>query len=109
MSSGLRVILLLFAAIGYGGAGASLAVARYRGLADGVRDVGMRVVAALLLLFAAFCTIVSAGVLGVPAFGGVVMWASYLFMAQRLGLFRIETEGPPSAEEEHSEEPRRAK
>ncbi len=109
MTHGLQIVLLVFAAVGYAGAGVSLAVSRQRKLTEGARDLGMLGVAAMLFLFAALCTVIGVGVIGVPAFGGVVLWASYLFMAQRIGLFRIEAGGPPSAEEETSEEPRRAK
>jgi hypothetical protein len=108
MTQGLRFVLLIFALVGFAGAGASLAVARYRKLADGERDLGMMGVAVMLFIFGALCTLIGAGFAGVFAFGGVVVWASYLFMAQRLGIFRIEAGGPPSAEEEATEEPKRA-
>lgn len=107
MTYGLQLVLLIFATLGYAGAGASLAVSRQRRLAEGERDLGMLGVTAMLLLFATLCTVVSVGVAGVLAFGGVVLWVSYIFMAQRIGLFRIEAGGPPSTEEETSEEPRR--
>jgi threonine/homoserine efflux transporter RhtA len=109
MSYGLRIVLLVFATVGYIGAGVSLAVSRQRKLMEGARDLGMLGVAGMLFLFAALCTSVGVGAIGILAFGGVILWASYLFMAQRVGLFRIEAGGPPSTEEESSEEPRRAK
>lgn len=109
MTQGLQFVLLIFSALGYAGAGVSLAVSRQRKLTEGSRDLGMLGVAGMLLLFAVLCTVVSVGLLGVLAFGGIVLWASYLFMAQRLGLFRIEAGGPPSTEEQGSEESRRAK
>ncbi|MBI4543755.1 MAG: hypothetical protein HY703_00995 [Gemmatimonadetes bacterium] len=105
----LRLLLMVFALVGYGGAGASLAVRRYRLLADGERDFGMLAVAGMLFVFGALCTSVSLGVAGVPAFGGVVAWAGYVFMAQHMGMFRIETGRRPPAEQEPTEEPRRAK
>lgn len=108
MMGGLQLVLMLFAVVGYGGAGVSLAVARCRKVADGARDLGMLGVAAMLFLFAALCTAVAVGFTGILAFGGVVLWASYVFMAQHLGLFRIETNRPPSPEEQ-AEETRRAK
>lgn len=109
MTHGLQIVLLIFAVVGYAGAGASLAVSRQRKLADGARDLGMLGVAVMLFLFAMLCTVVAVGALGVLAFGGVVLWASYLFMAQRVGLFRIESGGSPPTEEEPSEESRRVK
>jgi threonine/homoserine efflux transporter RhtA len=109
MTHGLQIVLLVFAAMGYAGAGISLAVSRQRKLTEGARDLGMLGVAAMLFLFAALCTVVGVGAIGILAFGGVVLWASYLFMAQRIGLFRIESGGPSSTEEEDSEAPRRAK
>ncbi|HEX7120495.1 MAG TPA: hypothetical protein VF212_17010 [Longimicrobiales bacterium] len=105
MSQGLQLVLLLFAVVGYGGAGASLAVARHRRLTDGERDLGMLAVAGMLLIFGALCTIVGVGLAGVFAFGGIVAWASYVFMAQHMGLFRIEpNQPPPFSEEEQAEE-----
>ena len=108
MSQGLQLVLMLFAVVVYGGAGASLAVARHRHLTDGERDFGMLAVALMLFIFGALCTAVGVGVVGVLAFGGIVLWASYVFMAQHMGLFRIEaTHAPPASEEEQAEESRR--
>jgi len=109
MIYGLQLVLLIFAAVGYAGAGVALAVSRQRKLREGERDLGMVGVATMLSLFAILCTLVAVGFAGVLAFGGVVLWAGYLFMAQRIGLFRIETGGPPSTESETSEEPRRTR
>ncbi len=109
MSQGLQLVLLLFAIVGYGGAGASLAVARHRRLADGERDFGMLAVAAMLFVFGALCTAVGVGLAGVFAFGGIVLWASYVLMAQHMGLFRIESsQAPPSSEEQTEETGRRS-
>nr|PZN89137.1 MAG: hypothetical protein DIU52_14990 [bacterium] len=106
---GLRIVLLIFALVGYGGAGASLAVVRYRRLSEGERDVGMIAVAVMLFAFGALCTLVGVGSAGILAFGGVALWASYVLMAQHMGLFTIERRGRrPFAEEEPTEEPRRA-
>lgn len=91
MTAGLHLVLLLFALIGFAGAGAALAVARSRQLADGEYDTGMLGVAGMLLGFGTLCTAVGSGLLGVLAFGGVLLWAGYVMTAQRVGLFRIET------------------
>lgn len=87
---GMRLMLLVFALVGFAGAGAALAVARHRFLADGERDLGLGGIALMFLTFGALCTIAASGFFGVLAFGGVVVWGSYLLMARRLGLFRIE-------------------
>ena len=94
MGPGLKLILLVFALIGYGGTGASLAVARFRALDEGQADVGMLGVAAMLVLFGAVCTTVATGWLGVPALGGVAIWTSYIVMARQIGLFNIEVIPP---------------
>lgn len=104
MDAGLRVILLLFALVGFGGTGASLGVARYRQVADGERDIGMLGVALMLFIFGALCTAVAAGASGILAFGGVAMWASYVLMAQHLGLFRVTTRRTFDAETPEEEE-----
>lgn len=90
MTTGLRIVLLLFAVVGFTAAGASLAVARNRFVAEHENDVGMMAVSIMLIVFAALCTAVAVGFAGVLAFGGVVLWASYVATAQRVGLFRIE-------------------
>lgn len=104
MSQGLQLVLLLFAVVGFGGAGASLAVARHRHISDGERDFGMLAVAVMLFVFGALCTSVSVGMLGIPAFGGIVLWAAYVLMAQHMGIFRIEATQAPPASEEQTEE-----
>jgi hypothetical protein len=106
MTAGLQMVLLVFAMIGFGGAGASLAVARSRRVDEGEYDGGMLGVAAMLLVFGTLCTLVSSGVSGVLAFGGVVMWVGYVVTAQRVGIFRIETGW---AVEAPAEEPRQAR
>lgn len=75
---------------------------------DGERDLGLVGVASMLLGFAALCTVVAVGLVGVPAFGGVALWASYIFMAQHMGIFQIEVGPPPLPDEETTEEPREA-
>ena len=109
MSYGFQIVLLIFAAVGYGCAGVALAVARQRRLLEGARDLGMLGVAGMLGFFAILCTMVSVGGFGILAFGGVLLWVSYILMAQHIGLFRIEPGGPSSAEEEASEAHRRVK
>ncbi|MFW6079756.1 MAG: hypothetical protein ACODAE_09050 [Gemmatimonadota bacterium] len=108
MTVGLQIILLLFAVVGFGGTGASLAVARYRRLADGERDLGMWCVAAMLFLFGALCTGVGVGLSGILAFGGVVILVSYMFMARQMGMFEVDSGGDsPPTETEPTEESRR--
>lgn len=99
-AGGMRFMLLLFALGGFAGAGAAFAVARGRYLDEGERDLGLGGIATLFFLFGALCTVAVSGLAGVLAFGGVVVWAAYLLMGQRLGLFRIETRpAPPAARE----------
>ena len=105
---GMRFMLLLFALAGFAGAGAALAVARYRLLSEGERDLGLAGIAGMCLIFGALCTLAASGLFGVLAFGGVAVWASYLIMAQRLGLFTIETRSaPPRPPEREPTEHRR--
>ncbi len=91
MTAGLHLVLLVFAVIGFAGAGAALAVARGRYVNDGEHDAGMIGVAVMMFAFGSLCTMVGSGLLGVVAFGGVMLWAGYVVTAQRVGLFRIET------------------
>jgi len=90
MTTGLGLVLLLFAAVGFTGTGASLAVARKRRISESEHDYGMIAVAVMLLIFAILCTTVATGFSGVLAFGGVAAWVAYLVAAQRVGLFQIE-------------------
>ena len=90
MTTGLSVVLLLFAAVGYLGTGASLAVARKRYASDDEPDFGMLAIAVMLAAFAILCTVVATGLSGVVAFGAVATWASYMAAAGHLGLFRLE-------------------
>lgn len=92
---GMRLMLLLFALVGFAGAGAALAVARYRYVVEGERDLGLGGIAAMFLVFGALCTLAASGFFGLIAFGGVAVWAAYVIMAQRLGLFTIETRSTP--------------
>lgn len=107
LTVGLQLVLLLFGLVGFGGAGASMAVGRVRRLEDGEQDVGMIGVAVLLFVFGALCTALAAGAPGIFAFGGVVTWAAYVLMSQHMGLFRIEVPGRPITTEETAEESRR--
>jgi threonine/homoserine efflux transporter RhtA len=103
MTAGLQVVLLMFALVGFGGAGASLAVAKSRQTNEGDYDAGMLGVAGMLAVFGALCTAVSSGFVGVLAFGGVTLWAGYVLTAQRVGMFHVET---GFMEEAHAAEPR---
>jgi hypothetical protein len=85
-----KIALLLFAALGFAGAGAALAVGRLRELQEGDSDFGMRALAVVLAVFSAACTISAAGFLGIVAFGAVVGWFSYVICAHRIGVFSIE-------------------
>jgi hypothetical protein len=93
-----KIVLLLFAALGFAGAGAALAIGRLRELGEGDPDVGMRALAFVLCLFSGACTISAAGYAGVAAFGGVIVWASYILCAQHVGVFRIEYFKPRESE-----------
>jgi hypothetical protein len=106
LTAGLHIVLLLFALIGFGGAGASLALARGRRMDDGSHDGGMLGVAAMLLVFGMLCTVVGSGLSGVLAFGGVVGWVGYVITAQRIGVFTIETGW---LEQAATEEPRQTR
>jgi hypothetical protein len=90
VSGPIAIILLLFAAVGFAGAGTAWAVGRAREINEAEADFGMRAVTTLLLIFAVACTIVAAGVIGVLAYGGVIAWFSYVCAAHRLRVFRIE-------------------
>jgi hypothetical protein len=103
MVHGMRLMLLLFAMVGFGAAGAALAASRYRLLGTGERDYGLLAMAAMFMTFGSLCTIAASGLFGVLAFGGVVVWASYLLMGQRLGLFSIEVRPSPPSEIEATE------
>ena len=93
-----KVALLLFAALGFTGAGAALAIGRLHDLDSGELDLGMRALACVLAVFSAICTVSAAGFVGVAAFGGVIVWSSYVVWAQRLGVFRIEYFKPRASE-----------
>lgn len=97
---GMRLLLLLFALVGFAGAGAALALARHRLRTEDERDFGLFGITAMFLIFAILCTLAASGLFGVLAFGGVAVWASYVIMAQRLGLFSIEARilAPPEPE-----------
>jgi hypothetical protein len=105
-TAGLQLVLMVFAIAGFAGTGASLAAARTRFMKDGEWDAGMLGVAGMLFMFAALCITFGSGLAGVMAVGGVMLWVGYVVTAQRLGLFRIETDWPEAA---HAEEPRQAR
>lgn len=99
----MRLMLLMFAMVGFGAAGAALAASRYRLLGEGERDYGLIAMAVMFMTFGALCTIAASGLFGIVAFGGVVVWASYVLMGQRLGLFSIESHPSPPPEREPTE------
>lgn len=94
MTPTVRVALLIFAAAGFAGVGRSLAIARLHELRQGDSDLGMRALAFVLMFFSAMCLVPVAGYTGVAAFGGVVSWFSYVWSAQRIGVFSIELYKP---------------
>ena len=100
MTAELQFVLLVFAVAGFAGTGACLAVARARFASEGAHDAGMFGVAGMLFIFGSLCTAVGSGVIGIVALGGVALWVGYVAVAQRLGLFRIETAWPEEAREE---------
>lgn len=98
MAAAVKIALLVFAALGFAGAGAALAVGRLRQLNDGEADIGMRTLALVLALFSAICTVSATGYSGVLAFGGVIAWCSYVLCAQHVGVFTIEFFKPRESE-----------
>lgn len=100
MVQGMRLMLLVFALVGFAGAGAALAVARHRLLAEGERDLGLAGIAIMFLTFGSLCTIAASSLFGVLAFGSVAVGGSYLLMAARLDLFHIEAPPRPMADRE---------
>jgi hypothetical protein len=105
MNIWIRIGLLTIALIAYAAGGAALAVLRVRRLNDGLGDNGMSAVATALLTVGALCSAAGGGILGIFAFGGVCVWASYIAAAQRVGLFRVQTQ--PRTEEATMEQPNR--
>ena len=90
MSQAIVILLMLFATVGFAGAGVAYAVARARELAEAENDIGMRSVAVLLFVLAAACTFVALGFSAIFAFGGVISWFSYVVSAQRVGVFWLQ-------------------
>lgn len=100
---GMRLMLLLFALVGFAGAGAALAVARHRLMSEGERDLGLAGIALMFMAFGALCTVAASGLFGVIAFGAVSVWASYLLMARRLGLLEIDVRSRAASERERTQ------
>ena len=105
---GVRFLLLLFALVGFAGAGGALAMARHRARSEGERDIGLLGIAGMFLTFGVLCTLAASGFFGVLAFGGVVVWAAYVLTAQRVGLFSIEAHPAAAVEPEPTEHQRPA-
>lgn len=103
MTAWIRIGLLLVALVTFASGGAALGVVRMRRLHDGRTDWSMVSVAAALAAVGALATAAATGVLGILAFGGVTVWASYIITAQRIGLFRVQS---GVMEEPTIEEPR---
>ena len=108
MTSGLTVLLLIFAGVAFAGAGAALAIMRQRSAEQGERDIGLGLVVLMLGLFGALCAILSAGFGAIFGFGGVVMFAAYVMTANRIGMFKVEVGATqaawPEEHEHHVEE-----
>ena len=106
MTAGLTLMLLIFAGVAFTGAGAALALMRQRSAEHGEQDLGLASVVVMLVVFGALCAILSAGFGAIFGFGGVVMWASYVLTAHRIGMFRVEVglRQPSWSEEHHVEE-----
>ena len=94
-----RLLLLLFGIIAFAGAGAALALARYRHANEARPDNPMVGLAAVLAAFAGMCTSAAAGWTGVLAIGGAVSFASYVLTAREIGLFEIDTRPAVDLEE----------
>jgi hypothetical protein len=103
MTAWIRIGLLLIALVTFAAGGAALGVVRMRGLHDGGADWSMISVAFALISVGGVCTAAATGFLGILAFGGVTVWASYILTAQRIGLFRVQstTFEEPTIEEPH--------
>ncbi len=97
MSPWVRAGLLLIALVACAAGGAALAALRARSLHEGRTDHAMISVAVALLAVGALCTAAGGGLIGVLAFGGVSVWASYIATAQRLGIFRVQSAQPEEA------------
>lgn len=97
---GIRLMLLVFALVGYAGTGAALAVGRHRLMTEGERDLGLAGIGLMFGTFGALCTIAASGLVGVLAFGGITVFGTYLYMGQRLGMFEIEVRPSPSTRRE---------
>ena len=103
MTAWIRIGLMLVALVAFAAGGAALGVVRVRQLHEGRIDWSMVSVAGAVICVGALCTAAAAGLIGILAFGGVSVWASYILTAQRMGLFRVQS----STFEEHTiEEPR---
>ncbi|MGD8277636.1 MAG: hypothetical protein PVH00_06395 [Gemmatimonadota bacterium] len=89
-----RLALLLIAVPFFVGVGVALVHLQLHYRANHVLDPVVLAAALTLAVFGALTTTAAAGVAGVPAFGGVLVWAAYVATAQRSGLFRIERVPP---------------
>ncbi len=86
---GAAVILLVCAAAAFAAAGAAAALQRYHVMDAGRNERGLTLIAGLLAVIGALCAGVVTGTSAVAALAVPVAWASYVFTAQRLGLFTI--------------------
>ncbi|MEN8375325.1 MAG: hypothetical protein ABFS34_07740 [Gemmatimonadota bacterium] len=93
LTPGWRIFLVLFSGAFFAGAGAAVALGRFKSTIEETLDFSL-LGAGMVFFFASLLLVPSAGVLAVPAYGVVVAWVGYIVAAHRLELFRIET-GPP--------------
>lgn len=89
-----RVILLVCAAVAFGGAGAASAMRRHHFREQLIDDPGFMAVTAMLTVAAILCAAMAGGIPAVCALMFPIGIASYSLTAQRLGIFTIVTGDP---------------
>lgn len=93
ITPGWQFVLILISGVFYAGAGAAVALGRFRARTEDVLDFS-GLGAGVVFAFASVLILPAAGWLAIPAFGAVVAWVAFVVSAQRLALFRIETGEP---------------
>ena len=87
----IQIVLMVFAASAFAGAGACQAVTQQRLMQDGRGNPGMSAVAVLLSVFASLCAGAVGGAAAILAVALPAGLAGYAAAAARAGLFRIQT------------------